>query len=108
MLNPRKATPQGTIPAKLLKLSSNVSSGVLHTLFNEMVTTDTFSDNLKKADIAPAHKKRDPLDKANYRPVSVLPSISKLFEKFMQKQLTEYMSEHLSPYLCGYRKGYNL
>ena len=58
LLNPRKATPQGTIPAKLLKLSSNVSSGVLHTLFNEMVTTDTFSDNLKKADITPAHKKK--------------------------------------------------
>ena len=58
LLNPRKATPQGTIPAKLLKLSSNVSSGVLHTLFNEMVTTDTFSDNLKKADITPADTKK--------------------------------------------------
>ena len=62
-----------------------------------MVTTDTFSDNLKKAGITPAHKKKDSLDKTNYRPVSVLPSVSKLFEKLMQKQITEYMSEHLSP-----------
>ena len=70
-----------------------------------MVTTDIFSDNLKKADITPAHKKKkDPLDKTNYRPVSVLPSVSKLFEKLMQKQITEYMSEHLSPYLLATEK----
>ena len=43
----------------------------------------------------------------NYRPVSVLPVISKVFERIMQKQIATYFEKLLSPYLCGYRKGYS-
>ena len=57
-LNSKKATPLATVPAKLLKITSNVSSSVLHKLFNEMVNTDIFLDFLKKADVTPAHKKK--------------------------------------------------
>ena len=52
-------------------------------------------------------KKKNSLHKVNYRPVSVLPSISKVFEKLMQKQISGYISNYLSPYLCGYRTGFN-
>ena len=45
--------------------------------------------------------------KKNFRPVSVLNSISKLFEKLMNKQFVTYIDQHLSQYLCGYRKGYS-
>ena len=41
-------------------------------------------------DISPVFKKKDPLNKENYRPVSVLLSISKIFEKLMQKQINGY------------------
>ena len=47
------------------------------------------------------------MDKANYRPVSVLPPISKIYEKLLQKQINNYIENILSPYLCGYRKGYS-
>ena len=63
-------------------------------------------DNLKLADVTPVIKK-NPLDKTSYRPVSDLPTISKIFEKLMEKQLNHYIQNHLSPYLCGYRKGYS-
>ena len=43
----------------------------------------------------------------NYRPVSILPVVSKVFERIMHKQLTIFIDQHLSPYLCGYRKGYS-
>ena len=43
----------------------------------------------------------------NYRPVSVLPVVSKIYERIMQKQILEYIDKHLIPYLCGYRKGYS-
>ena len=43
----------------------------------------------------------------NYRPISVLPVVSKIFERIIQKQINEFMEKHLSPYLYGYRKGYN-
>ena len=62
---------------------------------------------MKLADISPVFKKKDPLDETNYRPVSVLPTVSKLFEKIMQKQINGFISNRLSPYLYGYGKGYN-
>ena len=62
---------------------------------------------MKLADITPVFKKKDPLDKTNYRPVSVIPTVSKLFEKIMQKQVNGFISNCLSLFLCGYRKGYN-
>ena len=43
----------------------------------------------------------------NYRPISLLPTVSKIFERLMHMQISAYIKEHLSPYLCGFRKGYN-
>ena len=60
----------------MLKISSQVSADSLHNLFNDMLKTGNFPDNLELADITPVFKKKNPLHKVNYRPVSVLPSIS--------------------------------
>ena len=46
------------------------------------MSTGTFPDGLKIADIVPVFKKEDQNDKTNYRPISLLPLISKIFEKF--------------------------
>ena len=63
---------------------------------------------MKLADITPVYKKNDPLDdKTNYRPVSVLPVVSKVSERIIQKQINDFIVSFLSPYLCGYRKGFN-
>ena len=42
-----------------------------------------------------------------YRPVSVLPVLSKVFERIMHKQISEYINQFLSSYLCGYRQGFS-
>ena len=47
------------------------------------------------------------MNKINYTPVSVLPSVSKKCEKLLQHQLVNYIENYLSPDLCGYRKGYS-
>ena len=44
------------------------------------------------------YKKLDPSDQANYRPVSVLPLLSKVFEKIIYDQLYEYIMENLPSY----------
>ena len=72
-----------------------------------MLKTGNFPDNLKLTDITPVFKKKTPLHKVNYRPVSILPSISKVFEKLMQKQISGYISNCLFPNLCGSRKGFS-
>ena len=48
------------------------------------------------------------MDKANYRPVSVLQTISKVYEKLLQKQIKNYTENILYPYLCGCSKGYSI
>ena len=43
----------------------------------------------------------------NYRPVSILPTISKVFEKLLYKQINSYISQYLSNNLCGFRQGFS-
>ena len=62
---------------------------------------------MKLADINPIYKNNDASDKTSYRPVSVLPVISKTFERIMQKHSNDFIISFLSPYLCGYKKGFN-
>ena len=74
-INHKKATTSNGIPSKILKNSSKVSVSVLHKLFNDSIEKSEFPQNLKLADTTPFYKKNDPLDKVNYRPVSVLPVV---------------------------------
>ena len=103
----KKATTKNAVPPKILKISCNTSTETSHNLFNECLITGNFSDNLKLVDITPVFKKKDSLNKENYRSVIALPSISKIFGKLMQKQINGYINNFLSPYLCGYRKGFS-
>ena len=59
------------------------------------------------ADITPVFKKKDLLNKENCRPISVLASITKIFEKLMPEQINGFIENVLSSYLCGYRKGFS-
>jgi len=112
-INPKKATTFGNIPSKSLKDNAEVCTPTLTNIFNTRVVGESnFSDKLKVGDIAPVfktdrNKKKDATNVENYRPVSVLPSTSKVFERLLQTQMAEYFSGKLSPYLCGYRKGYS-
>ena len=72
-----------------------------------MLTENSFPQILKLADVVPVFKKCDPTCAKNYRPISVLPTVSKAFESLMHDQKTTYMGAHLSKHLCGYRKGFH-
>ena len=107
-LNTKKASTFGNIPTKILKDSSEDCSIVLRNIWNfEILGKQHFSQNLKLADVTPVYKKKDPTLAENYRPVSVLPSVSKVFERIIRNQIKNYVDEILSPYLCGYRKGFS-
>ena len=62
---------------------------------------------MKIANITPAHKKDEPTDKENYRPVSVLPLLSKVFERLLYDQLSDYLEKYLNILLCGFGKAYS-
>ena len=106
-LNSNKATTFGNIPTKILKQSSKSCSDSSKKLFNDALRDGYFPDKLKRADITPVFKKDDPTKAKNYRPVSVLPEVSKIFERIIQKQISFYIDQFPSPYMCGYRKDFS-
>ena len=106
-LNINKPTTFNNIPAKVLVENCDICSPFITKSYNDSILSNKFPEQLKKADITPAHKKDATTKKENYRPVSILPSISKIFERNMSDQICTYMNNHLSKYLCGFRKGYN-
>ena len=96
------------IPTKLLKqMNEVIVEPLMHIWKDEIIKNKKFPSKLKLADITPIFKKLDSLLKKNYRPVSILPVVSKIFERLMQGQMKDYIDKHLYPYLCGYRKGFN-
>ena len=106
-LNPKKATTYDNIPARIFKSTSDICSPILSKIWSEVVLNCNFPNNLKVADITDTFKTIDPTCKGNYRPISVLPVVSKLFERIMQNKLFPNLEDFLSPFLCGYRKGYS-
>ena len=106
-LNSKKSDIQNDISAKILRKCASSTAPVLQKRFNEILRAGNFPDKLKLANISPVFKKNNPLEKENYRPVSVLPIVSKFFERIMKKQVTLFTEKRLSPYLCGYRKDFS-
>ena len=83
-LNTKKAVASNSIPAKVLKKESNICSPVLQQIWNdEILKKRQFPENLKLAEITPFSKKEDKNLSKNCRPGSVLPTLSKVFEKIM-------------------------
>ena len=68
----------------------------------------TFPETLKYADVVPIYKKEERTKKKKYRPVSLLPIVSKLFERKIYNQILAYINKYLSPYLFGFRKSISL
>ena len=66
-----------------------------------------FPNELKQADIKPIYKKESRNEKENYRPISILPNLSKIFERCMYDQLKDHFDKLLSKYQCGFRKGFS-
>ena len=97
-LSSKKATRKGDIPAKILKSSINTCLSELTILINNCLKEGVFLDDLKLADITRIFKKEDSLNKENYRPISILSHLSKVFERILYKQINSFMktSFHLT------------
>ena len=98
-LNSNKATTFGNIPTKILKQSSKSCSDTLQKLFDDALRDGYFPGKLKRADIRLVFKKDDPAKPKNYRPVGVLPGVSRIFERLMHKQISFFIDQFLSPYM---------
>lgn len=69
-------------------------------IFEKFVPEPLYS-TLLQVDMTSVFKKEDVFLLKNYRPVSVLHVVSKIYERVIQKQILEYVDRHLSPHICG-------
>ena len=106
-LNKNCATPVGSIPPKIIIQNYDLFTQKLCCDINHSFYYSQFPNNLKLADITPTHKKGPKSDKCNYRPISILSSMSKIFERLIFYQVNCYMDSKLSIYQCGFRKSFN-
>ena len=106
-LDPNKAYTFKNIPPEILKKSREYCFDIQERLFNKTLSNKKFPDELKLEDVTQKYKKDDPNKSKNYRPVSVLPVVSKVFEEIMHDQISQYINSFLTPYLCCYRKGFS-
>ena len=102
-----KACQDTGIPTKLLKENADVFADILYATFNDSPEKCNLPFSFKKANITSLFKEGDRNSKDNYRPVSTLPNMSKIFERCIFCQLNSFMLEFLSKYQRGFRKGYS-
>ena len=104
-----KATGPDGLSARILKIAAAAIAGSLTKLFNVSLTTGDFPMDWKKANVYPVFKSGDPCLRTNYRPISVLSIIAKVFETVVHQQVTSYfISNNLfAKAQSGFRSGHS-
>ena len=91
------------MPTKILKEYGNLYCDNLTNCYNTCTENGEFPDSLKMSDVSAAYKKKSKTDKGNYRPLSKLPNVSKLFVRVMHDDISGFFSDKFSPLLSGFR-----
>ena len=103
-----KASQLLDIPTKIIKQNSDIFSEFFFVDSNHSINNSTFPEQLKWADVKPVFQKNSRNVKENYRPVSILPNISKIYERSLYTQLYDYFDVIFSRNQCGFRKGFSV
>jgi len=82
------------VTTRILKTVSPFIVSPLTHICNRMLSTGTFPDRLKYSEMKPIYKKGDKTQITNYRPISLLPVLSKIFEKVLYKRLYNHLSSN--------------
>ena len=106
-LDGSKATPVGDIPTDMLKQAIDIHLLIKTQIIIMSIDNNCYPEDLKLAEVSPVFKKKDDLNKENYRPISVLSHVSKVFERVMYQQIEDFMKDKLSNLLIGFRKNHN-
>lgn len=93
-LKSKKSCGYDNFSTELLRAVKLEISPILAALINQSFTSGIFPDKLKIAKVSPIYKKSDSSKIDNYRPISLLPSISKVFEKLIHSQILNYFNEN--------------
>lgn len=105
------ATGCDNLPISFVKMLSPFILPLLTHIFNTIIADKTFPSSWKKAVVTPIPKSPNPTSHKDFRPISVLPSISKILEKILLAQISHHL-DNSNPHLMAshqsdYRRGYS-
>lgn len=108
-LNVKKASGYDNMPIKLIKDAVHYVTSPLTFIFNLSFTSGKFPDAFKIAKVTPVYKKGPKDEAGNYRPISVLPVLGKVFEKIVNNRLLDFLEKNhvLYEHQYGFRKKYS-
>ena len=106
-LNPKKATGPDGIPIKILRCASNIIDSHLRYVIVQDLEKNKYSEEPKTALVRPIFKKNERNKIENYRPVSILNGMSKIYERFIHNSLSSFAEKILSNFISAYRKAYS-
>ena len=95
------------MPMKLLQKCAKYIAPDIAKLINNSISKCVFPDDLTFAEVSSLFKRNDALNESNYRPVSILIALSKIYEKARSIQAAEHFNSIFSALLSAFRKGYN-
>ena len=103
------STGPDQLPAKYLKLVAEHIAGPLTHIINSFIKILSFPDAWKVARISPIPKVSHPVKNADMRPISILPVLSKVFEKLVHRQAVKFIESRtiFKENISGYRKGHS-
>jgi hypothetical protein len=108
-LSSNKATGIDIISCKIIRIAAPAISDSLTYIFNQAITLSSFPNEWKMTRVIPLYKNGQRNIPGNYRPISVLPAISKIMERIMYDQLYNYSTrfELLRDSQFGFRKSHS-
>ena len=106
-LDNSKSIQSQDITFKIIKDNADIFANFILQNFNKCIIDGKFPDQLKKADVSLVFNKGNHNDKTNYRTVSILPSLSKIYEGLIYNQINHMTENALSIFQCDFRKKYS-
>ena len=105
----KKATGLDGIGPRLLKIALNVLTPSITYMINKSLESGGFPGTWKNAKVNPIFKAGDKDNKNNYRPISILPTLSKIIEKWTESKFMLYLNKHnlLHKNQSGFRKNHS-
>ena len=105
-LKPKTSTGIDNVSSKLLRQTKDSITESLTIIVSQMLKTGTFPELLKASNVIHIYKKGDNSNLSNYKPIALLPSISKIFENPILTRLTECLKNNniIHSHQYGFRK----
>ena len=101
-LDPKKVAQEKDIDINILKQNSDFFAFHVQKDINASISTSKSPNDLKEADVILVYKKKSKLSKENYMPISILPNISKMYERCLYDQRSKYFETRFPKFQCRF------